>query len=233
MTFSIEQLGEIDSVIGQWCVRRVPPEIKNQIENQIEQLRAAGHTIDAIDFDLLNYIVPTYYVLTTAEASSNLSRYDGIRFGHRTAENVEDLNALNTLSRTEGFGAEVKKRIMLGTFVLSADYYDAYFTKAQKVRRLIKEKTDSLLNEFDFLIMPTTPTTAFKIGEFSDDALAMYLADVFTVSANLAGIPGVSLPNGRDSQGLAIGLQVLSKSFAEQELLSFSDYLIKNKILNN
>jgi len=210
----------------------VNEEIKKATLATIEKLKAEGHTLTPVAFPYLDYILPTYYVLTTAEASTNLSRYDGVRYGHRSA-NTTDLESMYKKSKSEGFGAEVKKRIMLGTFVLSADYYDAYFTKAQKVRRLIKEKTDSLLNEFDFLIMPTTPTTAFKIGEFSDDALAMYLADVFTVSANLAGIPGVSLPNGRDTQGLAIGLQVLSKSFGEQELLSFSDYLIKNKILNN
>ena len=119
---------------------------------------------------------------------------------------------------------------MLGTFVLCADYFDAYFTKAQRVRRLIKEKTDALLAEYDFMILPTTPATAFKIGAFSEDALAMYLADVFTVSANLAGIPGISIPNGKDAAGMPIGLQVISKSFGEEELLSFSDYLINNKI---
>lgn len=198
----------------------------------IEKLKAEGHTLEPVAFPFMDYILPTYYILTTAEASTNLSRYDGVRYGYRSP-NTTDLESLYKKSKSEGFGAEVKKRIMLGTFVLCADYFDAYFTKAQRVRRLIKDKTDELLSEYDFIILPTTPETAFKIGEFSEDALAMYLADIFTVSANLAGIPGISIPNGKDSSGMPIGLQILSKSFGEEDLLSFSDYLIKNKIAVN
>ena len=204
------------------------PEIKNQIENQIEQLRVAGHTVDAIDFDLLNYIVPTYYVLTTAEASSNLSRYDGIRFGHRTAENVEDLNALNTLSRTEGFGAEVQRRILLGTFVLSAGYFDAYFTKAQQVRQKLVDFTHQVFEQYDFIISPTVPTTAFKIGMEHPSATDIFLADIYTVYANLVGIPGISLPLYTHSNGMPFGLQVMSASFNESVLLNFSNSFMKS-----
>jgi aspartyl-tRNA(Asn)/glutamyl-tRNA(Gln) amidotransferase subunit A len=204
------------------------PEIKNQIENQIEQLRAAGHTVDAIDFDLLNYIVPTYYVLTTAEASSNLSRYDGIRFGHRTAENVEDLNALNTLSRTEGFGAEVQRRILLGTFVLSAGYFDAYFTKAQQVRQKLVDFTHQVFEQYDFIISPTVPTPAFKIGMEHPSATDIFLADIYTVYANLVGIPGISLPLYTHSNGMPFGLQVMSASFNESALLNFSNSFMKS-----
>ncbi len=204
------------------------PEIKNQIENQIEQLRAAGHTVDAIDFDLLNYIVPTYYVLTTAEASSNLSRYDGIRFGHRTSKNVEDLNALNTLSRTEGFGAEVQRRILLGTFVLSAGYFDAYFTKAQQVRQKLVDFTHQVFEQYDFIISPTVPTTAFKIGMEHPSATDIFLADIYTVYANLVGIPGISLPLYTHSNGMPFGLQVMSASFNESALLHFSNSFMKS-----
>ena len=204
------------------------PEIKNQIENQIEQLRAAGHTVDAIDFDLLNYIVPTYYVLTTAEASSNLSRYDGIRFGHRTAENVEYFNALNTLSRTEGFGAEVQRRILLGTFVLSAGYFDAYFTKAQQVRQKLVDFTHQVFEQYDFIISPTVPTTAFKIGMEHPSATDIFLADIYTVYANLVGIPGISLPLYTHSNGMPFGLQVMSASFNESALLQFSNSIMKS-----
>jgi aspartyl-tRNA(Asn)/glutamyl-tRNA(Gln) amidotransferase subunit A len=204
------------------------PEIKNQIENQIEQLRAAGHTIDAIDFDLLNYIVPTYYVLTTAEASSNLSRYDGIRYGHRTSKNVEDLNALNTLSRTEGFGAEVQRRILLGTFVLSAGYFDAYFTKAQQVRQKLVDFTHQVFEQYDFIISPTVPTTAFKIGMQHPSATDIFLADIYTVYANLVGIPAISLPLYTHSNGMPFGLQVMSASFNESSLLHFSNSFMKS-----
>jgi aspartyl-tRNA(Asn)/glutamyl-tRNA(Gln) amidotransferase subunit A len=204
------------------------PEIKNQIENQIEQLRAAGHTIDAIDFDLLNYIVPTYYVLTTAEASSNLSRYDGIRYGHRTSINVEDLNALNTLSRTEGFGAEVQRRILLGTFVLSAGYFDAYFTKAQQVRQKLVDFTHQVFEQYDFIISPTVPTTAFKIGMQHPSATDIFLADIYTVYANLVGIPAISLPLYTHSNGMPFGLQVMSASFNESSLLHFSNSFMKS-----
>ena len=176
----------------------------------------------------MNYIVPTYYVLTTAEASSNLSRYDGIRYGHRTSINVEDLNALNTLSRTEGFGAEVQRRILLGTFVLSAGYYDAYFTKAQQVRQKLVDFTNQVFEQYDFIISPTVPTTAFKIGMQHPSATDIFLADIYTVYANLVGIPGISLPLYTHSNGMPFGLQVLSASFNESALLNFSNSFMKS-----
>lgn len=205
------------------------PEVKAAMEATLATLKAEGHTIEAVDFPFLEYMVPTYYILTTAEASSNLSRFDGVKFGYRSPE-ANDLNALYKKTRAEGFGAEVQRRIMLGTFVLSASYYDAYYTKAQKVRRLIKEKTDELLSRFDFLILPTAPTTAFNIGENSANPLAMYLADIFTVQASLAGVPAISVPVGTDSNNLPIGMQLIARSFEEQELLAFSSYLT-DKIL--
>lgn len=199
-------------------------EVKAKTKEAIEKLKAEGHELSEVEFPFLDYILPTYYILTTAEASSNLSRFDGVRYGRRTKEQT-DLLGMYKKSRAEGFGKEVQKRIMLGTFVLSASYYDAYYTKAQKVRRLIKEKTDELLNTYDFILMPTAPSTAFKLKEFAGDPIAMYLADVFTVQANLAGIPAISIPNGTDSQGLGIGLQIIAGSFKENDLLSFSKYL--------
>ena len=202
------------------------PEIKYQIENKIDQLRAAGHTVEAVDFDLLNYIVPTYYVLTTAEASSNLSRYDGIRFGHRTKEAVTDLADMYKLSRTEGFGEEVQRRILLGTFVLSAGYFDAYFTKAQQVRQKLVDFTKQVFNQYDFIISPTVPTTAFAIGAKQQSATEIFLADIYTVYANLVGIPGISLPLFKHSNGMPFGLQVMSASMKEADLLSFSNSLM-------
>jgi aspartyl-tRNA(Asn)/glutamyl-tRNA(Gln) amidotransferase subunit A len=203
----------------------VNAEVQAQTKLAVEKLKSEGHELVEVEFPFLDYILPTYYILTTAEASSNLSRFDGVRYGHRTKEQT-DLLGMYKKSRSEGFGEEVKKRIMLGTFVLSASYYDAYYTKAQKVRRIIKEKTDSLLETYDFILMPTAPTTAFKINEFSEDPLAMYLADVFTVQANIAGIPAISIPNGQDSNGLPIGLQIIGAAFQENKLLSFSNYLL-------
>jgi aspartyl-tRNA(Asn)/glutamyl-tRNA(Gln) amidotransferase subunit A len=203
----------------------VQADVKKCIKEQIDLLSSQGHSLNKVKLDLLEYAVPTYYILTTAEASSNLSRYDGVKFGFRSP-NTTDLMSMYKKTRSEAFGTEVKKRIMLGTFVLSASYYDAYYTKAQKIRRLIKEEFDKIFSEYDFLIMPTSPITAFKLGEFSDDPLAMYLADIFTVSANIAGIPGVSIPVGKDKDGLPIGLQILSGDFKEQELLSFSSQIL-------
>ncbi|OWP64981.1 Asp-tRNA(Asn)/Glu-tRNA(Gln) amidotransferase GatCAB subunit A [Hymenobacter amundsenii] len=199
-------------------------EIKAATENALEQLRGQGHLVESVEFPYLDFIVPSYYILTTAEASSNLSRYDGVKFGYR-APDVTDLESLYKKTRSQGFGSEVQRRILLGTFVLSASYYDAYYTKAQRVRRLIKEKTDELLRDYDFLVLPTTPTTAFRIGDVNKDTLAMYLADIFTVQASLAGVPAISVPNGLDSQGLPIGLQILSGAFREQHLLAFADSL--------
>jgi aspartyl-tRNA(Asn)/glutamyl-tRNA(Gln) amidotransferase subunit A len=196
-------------------------EIKEATEKALDAFRSQGHVVEAVDFPYLDFIVPSYYILTTAEASSNLSRYDGVKFGYR-APDATDLESLYKKTRAQGFGPEVQRRILLGTFVLSADYYDAYYTKAQQVRRLIKEKTDELLREYDFLVLPTTPTTAFRIGENKKDTLAMYLADIFTVQASLAGVPAISVPAGKDAQGLPIGLQILSGAFREEHLLAFA-----------
>lgn len=200
------------------------PEIKENTLSVLDKLKAEGHEVKEVQFPLIKYILPTYYILTTAEASSNLSRFDGVKYGYRSPK-ARNLESMYKLTRSEGFGEEVKRRIMLGTFVLSASYYDAYFTKAQKVRRLIKEYTENLLNEFDYIIMPTTPSTAFKFGEHSGDPVAMYLEDLFTVQASVSGVPAISLPNGKDKTGMPIGLQVIANSFKEAELYAFSNYL--------
>ncbi|MDN3202832.1 Asp-tRNA(Asn)/Glu-tRNA(Gln) amidotransferase subunit GatA [Algoriphagus sediminis] len=201
-------------------------EIRAKTEEVIQNLKREGHTVELTDFPLLKYVLPTYYILTTAEASANLSRFDGVKYGYRTP-NAHNFESMYKLTRAEGFGEEVKRRIMLGTFVLSASYHDAYFTKAQKVRRLIKEQTEELFGKYDYIIMPTTPTTAFKFGEHSGDPVAMYLEDLYTVQASVSGTPAISIPNGEDSNGMPIGLQIISNSFKEAELYAFSDYLMK------
>lgn len=196
-------------------------EVKEAFERSIDRLKTEGHTVEPVSFELLEYVVPTYYILTMAEASSNLARYDGVHYGYRSAQ-AADLETTYKRSRSEGFGSEVKRRIILGTFVLSAGYYDAYYAKAQKVRRLIREKTDDILSEFDFIMLPTAPTPAFTIGEASKDPIVNYLADIFTVQASLAGIPAISLPAGNNRTGLPLGIQFLGKRFEEGSLLSFS-----------
>lgn len=219
-TYRIAYVREIDESHG------LQPEIREAIVNKLSQLKEAKHTVEVIDFPLQEYVLPTYYILATAEASSNLSRYDGVRYGYRSA-NTTDLSSLYKKSRSEGFGKEVQRRILLGTFVLSASYYDAYYTKAQKVRRIIREKTKEILKQYDFIVMPITPTTAFKLGEHSDNPLEMYLADLFSVQANVAGVPAIAVPCGADQQGLPIGLQVIADDFQESKLLHFSDALTK------
>ena len=206
----------------------INPEISSSIKKFIEQLKKDGHEVKPVGFDLLEYIVPAYYVLTTAEASSNLSRYDGVRYGYRTPEPNLELTELYKRTRSEGFGKEVKRRIMLGTFVLSAGYYDAYYTKAQKVRRLLSDKIKNIFSGSDFILMPTSPATAFKIGEKMTDPIAMYLADIYTVLANLVGIPAISVPLFKHSNGMPFGLQVLAKRFDEMKLLQVSDQLMKS-----
>ena len=208
------------------CLERegLEPEVKSFIENKIQELEDNGHTVEPISFPYLDLLVPTYYVITTAEASSNLARFDGVHYGYRS-ENISDLESTYVNSRTEGFGEEVKRRIMLGTFVLSAGYHDAYFTKAQKIRRLIKYNTDKMFEQFDFVISPTTPHTPFKIGQKHKDPTVMYLEDIFTVQANLAGNPAISLPLGKHSNGLPIGLHLMADHFKEADLISFSKYL--------
>jgi len=197
------------------------PEIKSAILKSIEQIKADGHTVEYVSFDLLDYLVPAYYILTTAEASSNLSRYDGVHYGHRNME-AKSLNELYKLSRAEGFGEEVKRRILLGTFVLSAGYYDAYYQKAQQVRRLIREKMDALFQDFDLILSPVAPTAAFKIGDHLQDALVMYMADIFTVLPSLSGNPAIALPIGNNAAGLPLSIQFTAKHFEEDKLLAFS-----------
>ncbi len=202
-------------------------EIKENILLLIDKLNAAGHLVEAVDFDLLEYIVPAYYVLTTAEASSNLSRFDGVRYGHRTSEPVADLATFYKRNRSEGFGKEVKRRILLGTFVLSSGYYDAYFSKAQQVRRMLVDKTTSIFKEYDAIVLPTAPTTAVSIGENLDDPIAVYLADIYTVFANLTGLPGISIPLFKHSNGMPFGLQVLANKMDESTLLQLSNLLMQ------
>jgi aspartyl-tRNA(Asn)/glutamyl-tRNA(Gln) amidotransferase subunit A len=198
-------------------------EVKSTLLKAIEDLKADGHTVEPVSFEYLDYVVPTYYILTMAEASSNLARYDGVHYGYRSP-NAEDLVTTYKRSRSEGFGTEVKRRIMLGTFVLSAGYYDAYYAKAQKVRRLIKERTDEILQQYDFILTPTAPEPAFKIGREDIDPIVTYLEDIFTVQASLAGVPAISLPVQNNTAGLPLGLQLLTKAFGEAELLNFATY---------
>ena len=205
------------------------PEIKKQTEDYLAQLVAKGYTVEAIDFSLLSFLVPTYYVLTTAEASSNLSRFDGIKFGHRTNDKIEDLTDLYKKSRTEGFGEEVQRRILLGTFVLSAGYFDAYFTKAQQVRRKLVDLTSDLFAKYDLLVSPTVPSPAFKLGANHHTATEMFLADIYTVYANLVGIPAISIPLFKHSNGMPFGLQVMSASFNEIGLLQCAQDLMESK----
>ena len=199
-------------------------EIRQTVEKKIDILRANGATIEEISLPHTDYTIATYYILATAEASSNLARYDGARYGYRT-EDAADLSEMYIKSRSEGFGAEVKRRIMLGTYVLSAGYYDAYYRKAQQVRRLIKEDFDNAFKSVDCLIAPTSPSTSFKAGDKMDDPLQMYLSDIYTTSVNLAGIPGISIPCGEDHQRLPIGMQILGPQFGEPTILRVADFL--------
>lgn len=203
------------------------PEIRDTLLQRMEGLRKEGHTVTAIDFDLLDYIVPAYYVLTTAEASSNLARFDGVRYGYRAKDQDLDLTEFYKRTRSEGFGKEVKRRILLGTFVLSAGYYDAYFTKAQQVRKMLVDRTNLIFKDFDIIILPTAPTTAFKLGEKMDDPIAMYLADIYTVYANLTGIPGISLPLFTHTNGMPFGMQAMTSHFNELSLLQFSHLMMQ------
>lgn len=200
-------------------------EVKNRTVEIIKSLEAEGHTVEKISFDLLDQLVPAYYVLTTAEASSNLARYDGVHFGYRSP-NATDLLSTYVKSRSEGFGPEVKRRIMLGTYVLSAGYYDAYYSKAQKVRRIVKEQTRKVLADYDFIISPTTPHPAFDLNSQVDDPIKMYLEDIFTVQANIAGLPAISLPLGETNEKHPFGIQLMADLFQEEKLLSFSKQLM-------
>jgi len=199
-------------------------EIKTAILNIVDKLKLEGYEVKEVSLPKTEYTIATYYILTTAEASSNLARFDGARYGFR-ANDYKNLKEMYLNSRTQGFGKEVKRRIMLGTYVLSSGYYDAYYRKAQKVRRLIKEDFDNAFKQIDLLITPTTPTVAFKVGQKSDDPLQMYLSDIYTTSANLAGIPGMSIPIGKNSENLPIGLQILSQQFEEEKIFQLAKHI--------
>jgi len=201
------------------------PEIKIAMDKVISGLQEQGHTVDLVSFPYLDYMVPTYYVLTTAEASSNLSRFDGVHFGHRS-DKANGVEETYKKSRSEGFGPEVQRRIMAGTFVLSHGYYDAYYTKGQRVRRVIQDKTIDIFKNYDAIVLPTTPTTAFEMDAVSDP-ISMYLQDIYTVHANLSGNPAISLPMGKHSNGLPFGIQVIGDFFKEKEMLNFSRQLEK------
>lgn len=194
------------------------PEIRTRTESILDKLSDSGHTLTDLSFSYLDYLVPCYYILTTAEASSNLSRFDGIRYGYRTQEG-EDLMELYTKSRSEGFGQEVQRRIILGTFVLSAGYFDAYYTQATKLRRIVRDATMEMFQQCDVILTPTAPTTAFKLGEKTSDPIEMFLSDIFTVHANLTGCPAISLPAGNHSNGLPIGIQLMGRPFEEDIIL--------------
>lgn len=206
-------------------IEGLDPEIKKHLEHTIKTLQDLGHELVPVDFSYLNHMVPTYYVLTTAEASSNLSRFDGVHYGKRSKEAV-DIPSVYKKSRTEGFGQEVQRRIMLGTFVLSSGYYDAYYTKAQKVRGLLRQKTNEIFVDHDFILCPTTPHTAFELGTTSDDPTKAYLEDIFTVHANIVGCPAISLPTGKHSNGKPFGIQLMAPSFKDDELLAFSEQIM-------
>jgi len=193
-------------------------EVRNAVEAAIEKLKSLGCEVVPVSLPHTPYAIPTYYLIATAEASANLARYDGVRYSHR-ARGVKTLSEMYRLSRDEGFGPEVKRRIMLGTYALSAGYYDAYYLKAQKVRTLLTRDFDEAFTKVDAIVTPTSPTAAFRLGEKSNDPLSMYLADIYTVTADLAGIPGISLPCGETKEKLPIGLQILGRHFDESTIL--------------
>ncbi|CAN5283503.1 Asp-tRNA(Asn)/Glu-tRNA(Gln) amidotransferase subunit GatA [soil metagenome] len=204
------------------------PEIRENINSLSEKLKIDGHVFEELPFELIDYIVPTYYILTTAEASSNLSRYDGVRYGYRQDGELGSLTAFYKKTRSKGFGKEVKRRIMLGTFVLSEGYYDAYFTKAQQVRRLLVSQAEKIFSSFDIIMLPTAPVTAFEAGESEKDPIAVYLADIYTVYANLTGIPAISIPLFSHSNGMPFGVQLLSKKYNEASLLDCATLILEN-----
>ncbi len=196
-------------------------EVKQSVQEAIEKYKELGAIVEEFSLPITKYALPTYYILACAEASSNLGRFDGIRYGYRT-KNYSNLKDIYRNSRTEGFGKEVKRRIMLGTYVLSAGYYDAYYKKALKVRSLIKKSFDEAFEKYDVIITPTAPTVAFDIGSKISDPLEMYLMDLYTVPINIAGVPAISIPCGKDSEGMPIGMQIIAKHFNEEMLYRFA-----------
>jgi aspartyl-tRNA(Asn)/glutamyl-tRNA(Gln) amidotransferase subunit A len=205
-------------VAKEYLAEGLDREVRNAVEAAIQKLESLGCKIIEISLPHTKYAIPTYYVVATAEASSNLARFDGVRYGYR-ARDVRTLSEMYRRTRDQGFGAEVKRRIMLGTYALSAGYYDAYYLKAQKVRTLIATDFEEAFSKVDAIVTPTCPTAAFKLGEKSEDPLSMYLADIYTVTADLAGIPGISIPCGQTSGKLPIGLQILGRHFDEATIL--------------
>lgn len=207
---------------------KLQPEVKSAIEHSLSVFEKGGAIIELINFEAFNYAVPAYYIIAPAEASSNLARFDGVRYGLR-AENQPNLRSMYQRTRGLGFGPEVKRRIILGTFVLSSGYYDDYYLKAQKTRALIKKEFTKAFQKYDILLTPTSPTTAFKIGEMANDPLAMYLADVATIPVNLAGLPAISIPCGVSKDNLPIGLQIIAKSFDESTMIKAAHYFERSK----
>ncbi len=210
----------------------IEPDVRRHIEEAKVKLQKAGCTLVDVSLPHTKYCIAVYYILTTAEASSNLARFDGIRYGRR-AQGVTSLEDTYRKSRSEGFGREVKRRIMLGTYVLSSGYYDAYYTRAQKVRRLATQDFELAFQHCDALLTPTTPATAFKFGEKSSDPLAMYLNDIFTVGSNISGVPAMSVPVGLDSKGLPVGAQLITKQFDESTLFALAKEIMSNETLDN
>ncbi|MFW6438241.1 MAG: amidase family protein, partial [Armatimonadota bacterium] len=200
----------------------IDPQVKSTIEAAIAEFEELGMEIEEVEMPNVDFSLPVYYLIATAEAASNLARFDGVRYGHRTEEPVEDVYDLFAKSRGEGFGPEVRLRIMLGTFALSAGYYDAYYGKAQKVRTLIKNDFDAAFEDHDVLLSPTSPTVAFGIGEKADDPLQMKLADICTIPVNLAGIPALNVPCGF-SEGMPVGLQIMGRPFGEDTIMRVGD----------
>ena len=194
------------------------PEVKTAVLQAAEELKKKGAIVEEFDLSLVEYAIPAYYVIACAEASSNLARFDGVKYGYRTKE-YEGLHNMYKKSRSEGFGPEVKRRIMLGSFVLSSGYYDAYYLKALRTKALIKKEFDQAFGKYDVLLAPASPFTAPKIGESLKNPLAMYLGDIYTISVNLAGLPGLSVPCGKDKNGLPIGLQLIGDCFKENNLI--------------
>ncbi len=219
--------GKTIGIPAQYLGEGVQPEIAAAVDAAAEKARSNGAKVVSVDLPMTDYAIATYYLICTAEASSNLARYDGAHYGYR-AEGVRSLEEMYTRSRSEGFGEEVKRRIMLGTYVLSAGYYDAYYRRAMKARSLIRHDFEQAFATCDLLLTPTTPTTAFRSGEKTTDPLAMYLSDIFTVSVNLAGLPAISFPYGRDDQGLPIGLQCIAPAFDEISLLGAARFFEQN-----
>ena len=211
----------------EYRVEGMPNDIEKLWKQGIEYIKNSGANIVDITLPHTNYALPTYYIVAPAEASSNLARYDGVKYGLRTDGN--NLIDMYEKTRSEGFGDEVKRRIMIGTYVLSSGYYDAYYLKAQKVRKLIKNDFDEVFNKVDAILTPSTPTSAFKIGEKTNDPVSMYLNDIFTVPVNLAGLPAISIPGGHDEKGFPLGLQIIGKAFEEQTILNVA-YCLEQKI---